>query len=392
MLAPTAAELDTVAYAKRACRAVVIVLASPSPMEIAVWEDDPGISAILWLGGAGSTGYLSLGDILTGRVTPSGHLPDTWAVRFQRDPTFPNQDDGSDRFLYENACTTIVSSDSWQEEARTFFREYEEGVYLGYRYYETAYTEGALADFYSRVNGVLYPFGYGLSYTTFSQELHSFSALGDEIRLTVRVTNTGTEYAGQDVVQVYYSAPYTQLDRELGVEKPAAVLAGFGKTERLAPGEHEDVLVRFSKEDMASYCAARENGDGTTGCYMLEAGTYTVSLRSDSHSVLDQRELTIPSTIWYDRQTPRQGDQDAAANRFPQLNMYMTSPSVSGAVVLSRGDWQGTQPTAPTQQDRYASNVVVEWIAAADSTKFDCETDSLLAMSLAAPSTGSPPQ
>ncbi len=378
MLAPTAAELDTVAYAEKACQAVVVVLASPSPMEIAVLEDDPGVSAILWLGGAGSTGYLSLGDILTGRINPSGRLPDTWAARFKNDPTFPNQDDGSGRFLYENAFTTLVASDSWQDGAQTPFREYEEGVYLGYRYYETAWAEGMLTDFHSRGGGVLYPFGYGLSYTAFRQELRSFSAEGDQVRLTVRVTNTGGRYAGKDVVQVYFSAPCTELDRELGIEKPAAVLAGFGKTGLLAPGEYEDVTVGFAMEDMASYCSARDNGDGTFGCYMLEEGTYAVSLRADSHRVLDGREVAVPSTVWYDGQNPRRGEQRAAVNRFPQLDAYMTSPAVSGAVVLSRADWRGTQPTAPTEQDRRASDTVVEWIAAADSTKFDCETDPLL--------------
>ena len=378
MLAPTVAERNTVDYAKRACGAVVVVLASPAPMEIAVWEDDPSVSAILWLGGAGSTGYLSLGDILTGRVNPSGHLPDTWAASFQNDPTFPNQDDGSNRFLYQNAFTTMVSSNSWQDEARTPFREYEEGVYLGYRYYETAYVEGALTDFYSRHNGVLYPFGYGLSYTSFQQELRSFQRMGDEFQLTVRVTNTGTRYAGKDVVQVYFSAPYTGLDRELGVEKPAAVLSCVEKTGLLEPGAWEDVQVCFSMEDMASYCSAHDNGDDTSGCYLLEKGIYTVSLRSDSHTVLDRRSVTIPSTIWYDSQNPRRGEQEAAVNRFPQLDTYMSDPSISSAQPLSRADWWGTQPTTPTGDDRHASDAVVQWITQADSTQFDCQTDPLL--------------
>lgn len=378
MLAPTAAEMDMLSYAKRACSAVVVVLASPSPMEAAALEDDPGVSAILWLGGAGSTGYLSLGDVLTGDVTPSGRLPDTWAASFRNDPTFHNQDDGTDRFLYDNAYTTLVTSDSWQDMARAPFREYEEGVYLGYRYYETAYAEGALADYQNRADGVLYPFGYGLSYTTFRQEIRTFSVVEGEIHLTVRVTNTGGRYAGKDVVQVYFSAPYTRLDRELGIEKPAAVLAQFGKTGLLAPGEYEDVPLRFAMEDMACYCSARDNGDGTTGCYMLEEGVYTISLRADSHRVLDTREASVPATIWYDSRNPRHGDREAAVDRFPQIDAYMADPAVSGAVVLSRSDWQGTQPTAPAGEDRHASDTVAAWIAAADSTKFDCTADPLL--------------
>lgn len=204
MLALTAAERGAVAWAKRACGAVVAVLASPSPMEVSVLEDDPGVSAILWLGGAGSTGYLSLGDVLAGRVNPSGRLPDTWAARFQNDPTFPNQDDGSQRFVYSNAYTTRAASGVWEERARTPFREYEEGVYLGYRYYETAWELGALADYCSRDSGVLYPFGFGLSYTSFRQEVRAFTAAGDTVRLTVRVANTGGR-AGREVVQAYFS-------------------------------------------------------------------------------------------------------------------------------------------------------------------------------------------
>lgn len=378
MLALTAAELDTVDYAKRACDAVVVLLATASPMEVAVLEDDPGVSAILWLGGAGSTGYLSAADVLTGAVNPSGRLPDTWAASFKNDPTFPNQDDGSGRFLYDNAYTTLVTSDSWQDMAPAPFREYEEGVYLGYRYYETAYREGALADYRSRSHGVLYPFGYGLSYTTFRQEIRSLTASEGEICLTVRVTNTGTQHAGKDVVQIYFSAPYTELDRKLGIEKPTAVLARFGKTGLLAPGEYEDMTLSFAMEDMASYCSSRDNSDGTNGCYVLEEGTYVISLRSDSHTVLDTREAVVPATVWYDGQNPRRGEQQAAVNRFPQIDVYMADPEVSGAVILSRADWQGTQPTAPAEQDRCVSDTVVKWIAAADSTKFDCETDPLL--------------
>ena len=378
MLALTAAELDTIDYAKKACDAVVVLLATASPMEVAVLEDDPGVSAIIWLGGAGSTGYVSAGNILTGKVNPSGHLPDTWAAHFKNDPTFPNQDDGSGRFLYDNAFTTLVTSDSWQDMARTPFREYEEGVYLGYRYYETAYELGALADYDNRTSGVLYPFGYGLSYAAFHQEICTFAVVGDEIRLTVRVTNTDRQYAGKDVVQVYYSAPYTELDWELGIEKPATVLILFGKTGVLAPGEYEDMTFSFPLEDMASYCSAHDNGDGTTGCYMLEEGTYTISLRSDAHTVLDIRETVVPATVWYDGQNPRRSEQEAAVNRFPQIDAYMGDPEVSGAVVLSRSDWQDTYPTAPDQQDRNASDTVVKWIAQADSTKFDCQTDPLL--------------
>lgn len=387
MLSLTAAEQDILSFAKAHCEGVVVVLTSSSPMEITRLEDDPAIDAIIWLGGAGSTGYESLGRILSGQVNPSGRLPDLWAADFTHSPTFANQDDGSDRFVYANAPTTLVTRDSWEENGNTPFREYEEGIYLGYRYYETAWDTGFLEDYDNRTSGVLYPFGYGLSYTTFSQEIVGCSDRGEDISLTVRVTNTGTRYAGKEVVQVYFTPPYTDLDRKYAIEKSTAVLIRFAKTELLAPGEHEDVSLSFAKEDMASYCYTRDNGDGTTGCYMLEAGEYTISLRANSHDVLDSRTATVQDTVWYDSDNPRQSELDAqaeldtsgqslsagvsqaAVNRFEQINSYMSDPAVSGAVQLSRADWAGTQPTAPTDEDRLASDTVAGWITAADTTR-----------------------
>lgn len=388
MLALTRAERDTLAFAKTHCAGVVVVLVSSSPMEVRELELDDGIDAILWLGGAGSTGYASLARVLSGAVNPSGHLPDLWASNFRNDPTFANQDDGSDRFLYTNATTTLVTRDNWLENAPTPFREYEEGVYVGYRYYETAFDLGALADYRDPEYGVLYPFGYGLSYTDFSQEIVHHSDNGTRITVWVRVTNTGTQYAGQDVVQLYATPPYTQLDVDYAIEKPTASLVAFSKTMSLLPGASEVVELSFAKEDLASYCYTRENGDGTTGCYMLEAGTYELTLRSDSHTVLDSCTVTQPETLWYDGTQPRDSERLAqsqldpagspillsaaetqpAVNRFLTLNAYMTDATISGAVPLTRADWAGTQPTAPTPADRQASQAVVEWIARSDTT------------------------
>lgn len=389
MLFLTTAEQDILSFAKAHCESVIVVLASSSPMEVTQLEDDPSIDAIIWLGGAGSTGYESLGRILSGQVNPSGRLPDLWAADFTQAPTFANQDDGSDRFVYANAPTTLVTRDSWEENACTPFREYEEGIYLGYRYYETAWDTGFLKDYDNRTSGVLYPFGYGLSYTTFSQEIVGFSDGGDDISLTVRVTNTGTRYSGKEVVQVYFTPPYTDLDQAYAIEKSTAVLIQFAKTDLLAPGEYEDISLSFAKEDMASYCYTRDNGDGTTGCYMLEDGAYTVSIRANSHDILDSRTGTVQDTIWYDNSNPRQSELDAqaelddsgqplplpansgqaAVNQFEQLNSYMSDPDVSSAVRLSRADWDGTQPTAPTDADRVASDKVAGWIAASDTTR-----------------------
>lgn len=404
MLALSDAEKATIAFAKNNCGSVVVVLESSAPLQISALQYDTGIDAILWVGGAGSNGYESLADILVGKVIPSGKLPDLWSVDFTKDPTFQNHDDDTDRFLYSNAYTTLVGNYTWDEGALAPFHEYEEGVYLGYKYYETSYDLGYLADYYNQSNGVLYPFGYGLSYTTFTQEITAFSDLGDRVRLTVRVENTGGRYTGQDVVQVYYTAPYTEFDQNYNIEKPTAVLAAFGKTGPIAPGGHEDLFLSFPKEDMASYCYTRQGADGAIGCYVLEEGEYSISIRSNSHEVLDSCTASIPSTIWYDNANPRQTELDAqselssagtplgfpsksaigvcapqaATNRFKQLDLYMTDPTVSGVTILSRKDWAGTQPTAPTENDRTASDTVVAWLREADTTKFDYAADPAL--------------
>lgn len=401
MLALSSAENTAIAFAKANCAAVVVVLESSAPLQIPELQCDAGIGAILWVGGAGSNGYESLADILVGKVVPSGRLPDLWPANFTRDPTFANHDDNTDRFVYNNAFTTLVGNYTWEEQANAPFHEYEEGVYLGYKYYETSSDLSYLENYYNRVDGVLYPFGYGLSYTTFTKEIISFSDFGDSIRLTVRVENTGNEFTGKDVVQVYYTAPYTKFDQDYDIEKPTVVLAVFGKTGPIAPGGHEDVVLSFAKEDMASYCYTRRNADGTTGCYVLEEGEYYISIRANSHDVLDSRVANVPDTTWYDNAEPRQSELDAqseldsagrplgypaksavgdptpqaATNQFGQLGLYMTDPTVSGATILSRKDWAGTQPTAPIEADRTASDTVMRWLAEADTTKYDYTAD-----------------
>nr|MBR4279985.1 glycoside hydrolase family 3 protein [Clostridia bacterium] len=357
-LALTGAEKSLIDLAKQHCAAVVVVICSASPMELACLEDDSGVSAILWQGGAGSTGYASIGEILVGRVNPSGRLPFTFAANFKADPTYANQDDGSERFTYVNAVTTQLTH-SETTAGTAAFHEYEEGVYVGYRYYETAWAVGALDDFYDRQMGVVYPFGYGLSYADFQQEITDIRENGTGVEIAVRVTNLSDFHAGKEVVQLYCTAPYTELDAAYGIEKPAAVLVAFAKTETLGPGESQVIHLAFEREELASYCYTHDNGNGTTGCYMLEKGDYVLSLRADAHRVLRTADYHIPQTIWY---------TDGAVNQFDQMTEYMTDPAVSSAAILTRTDWSGTQPTAPTEKDRMASDVVAAWIAESDVT------------------------
>lgn len=385
MLAITSMEKALIDHAVSYCQNVVVVLCSSSPMEIGTLKHNSRISAILWVGGTGSTGYRSLGDILIGKINPSGRLPATYAADFRMDPSYPNQDDGTDNFIYTNALTSFISSTSIRENSPAAFHEFEEGIYVGYKYYETADALGHI-QYENPKQGVVYPFGFGLSYTEFKQQIIDFQAGTKEISLTIRVENIGQQYSGKDVVQLYVTAPYTKLDMQYGIEKSSVQLIAFSKSKLLAPGETEEITLTFPIEEMASYCYTKENSDGTVGCYMLEEGSYVLSLRQNAHNLIDQRTYYHPNTIWYNSANPRTSEIEAqtaldankptafpvaATNQFPELNAYMTSKAISGAVILSRSNWQNTLPTAPRDTDRIASQAIVKAIAEADTLKAD---------------------
>ena len=401
-LALTDTEREVLEFAKTNCTAgVVVILNSCNTMEVAELADDDGINAIVQMCTPGAMGFKSLGKILNGTVNPSGRLVDTFVVDNTKTPTFVNFNNGTGNTVYTN---TEYVRDIWLaafkggSHFQAPFREYEEGVYLGYRWYETAsdlgyFTSdnlpaGVTDPYYNRDNGVVYPFGYGLSYTTFKQEIVSFDDSGDQVTVEVKVTNTGDK-AGKDVVQIYYGAPYTEFDVVNMIEKPTVNLIEYGKTQMLEPGASETVTLSFAKEDMASYCFTHDNGNGTTGCYVLEEGDYTVSLRNNSHDVIDSRTVTLGETFWYDGSdenhireseklaqsalddsgnstgTPANPNSPfiAATNRFDNANLYMTDPSVGHDVtILSRNDWANTQPSAPTDETRQASDTVKGWL------------------------------
>lgn len=205
-------------------------------------RDDPQVDAILWMAYPGSRGTVALANILTGAVNPSGHTVDTWVVDMTADPTFPN----TSAVKYENVSKSNALADS-------YVVEYEEGIYFGYRYYETVAADGGSFTVEgqsgkSYEDAVAYPFGYGLSYTSFEQSIKSAKAVNGNIELVVTVKNTG-DVAGKDVVQVYFHAPYTVG----GVEKSDTVLAAFEKTEELQPGASAEYTISFPIENMASY-------------------------------------------------------------------------------------------------------------------------------------------
>lgn len=374
MLALTHAEHRLIEYAKSNCSGVAVILSCSTAMQIPELEDDPGISAIVWMGGAGYTGYASLAKILAGQVIPSGRTPILFSADFTKDSTFANQDDSSDRFVYNNATGTILHSTDVKANQPIAFREYEEGLYYGYRYYETAFSLGTLADYYSRENGVVYPFGYGLSYSSFDQKILNCQQSGEEITVEVQVTNTGS-FSGKDTVELYLTPPWTELDVQYGIEKSSVSLLQFAKTDILAPGESEQITLSVSLDDLTSYCSAHPNSGTSVGCYVLEAGSYLLSIRANSHEVLDSCQIEIASTTWYDESNPRQSERDAqnsagdihaAVNLFPQLSAYMTDSAIGHAVPLTRSDWAGTQPTPPSETDRTAAETVLSWIHASN--------------------------
>lgn len=393
-------EKGAIAAAKKACGSVVVVLVSSAPMEVSeLMGGDLEADAILWIGHPGERGFATLSDLLDGTVNPSGRTVDTWSADFTADPSY--QSVGI--YTYDNYT---VTSDSFTNGG-TFnglYNEYMEGVYMGYRYYETAdlmdddfvYGELDGKGAIKMAGAVCYPFGYGLSYTTFDQQLVSLDDDGETITATVKVTNTGTA-AGKDVVQLYYGAPYTEFDIENKIEKPVTNLVAFEKTKELAPGESENVTLKFTWDDMTSYCYIHANPDGTTGCYVLEAGDYAISLRANSHDVLAEETLNRPETIWYDgsdEEHIRNSEKDAqsaldkdgnptgstsddsgfiaATNQFQTSSDYMNTDST----ILSRADWKGTQPKGSESRTKTISEKYIPELGLESS--FDVENDPLL--------------
>ena len=261
---------------------VIVVLNSPNAMELG-FVNNPAVDAALWVGTPGSTGCEAIGKVLTGAVNPSGRTVDTFPYEVESAPSYYNfgAHDYSN-VQHTNQAMFAGSGDATAGTENVHFVDYAEGIYVGYRYYETAAADGFI-DYSSTIQ---YPFGYGLSYTTFDEKIADFTDDGITITMTVDVTNTG-DVAGKDVVEAYYSAPYTPS----GIEKSAVVLAGFDKTKLLEPGETQTLKISWTHEDMASYDYTGVKAEG--GAYVLEAGDYQVSLRHNSHDVVGTRTVTI---------------------------------------------------------------------------------------------------
>jgi beta-glucosidase len=268
---------------------VIVVLNADVTMEIGELKNDPAISAIVWAGLPGAYGFRGVADVLTGAVNPSGHIADTYAANSISAPAMQN----FGLFFFDAPEGEL---DPGTDKGSWYIVE-TEGIYVGYKYYETRYEDAVLgqgnadgsAGVFASQGGwdyaaeVVYPFGYGMSYTSFEQELQSVDFnIGGENKAVVKVTNTG-DIAGKSVVQLYAQAPYIQG----GVEKSAIQLVGFAKTQTLAPGASETVTVEFDAKYVASYDEDAVKADGTQGAWILDAGDYYFAIGNGAHEALN---------------------------------------------------------------------------------------------------------
>lgn len=371
------AEQSLLEQAKATFGTVVVLINSGNAMELGFLEEGTGgsgktgdVDAAMWIGDPGDVGSIGVANLLTGVVNPSGRTPDIYPYAVETTPSFYN----FDTYEYTNSAECFVDFESHP----AYLVEYQEGIYVGYRYYETResydYTtlEGEERAGLSYEDVVQFPFGYGLSYTTFDWQVAPAQAEGaigesDVLTFDVTVTNTG-EAAGKDVVELYYSAPYySAQEGGSGIQKSAVVLGGFAKTDLLQPGQSQTVTISLPVEQMASYDDLRYYT--TTGSYVLEAGDYTVSLRTDSHHVKDDASYTYSlaeNIVYSESQNAAQSENCSyvgkrAADLVTAENQF---DDVAGDVVyLNRDTWEiipGSSKEATAEQlDAFRNALVI---------------------------------
>lgn len=342
---------------------VVVVINANNAMELGWTEEYEQIGAVILAPGTGASGMAALGDILNGTVNPSGRTVDTYVYDLTQTPYYNN----FGGFTYNNVSdlqADLTEKDPAYQGVVSFVN-YSEGIYVGYRFYETAAEEG-LIDYDKQV---LYPFGYGLSYTEFTQEMENFTDQGDTVSFDVKVTNNG-DAAGKDVVEVYYTPPYNNG----GIEKSSVNLIDFAKTSVLEPGASETVSFEIAKENMASYDSNKIKT--ANGGYILEAGDYSISIRLDAHTVLAEETFTVDDDIDYS--SGRSSDQTAAVNQFQDY-------SAGNVTYLSRADGFANyeEAVAAPSEDRYSideetlSEITAKSVAYYDSTQYDNPDDTM---------------
>ena len=350
---------------------VIVLLNNASAMEVQEIEDNVGVDAILQVGLPGGYGFYGVADILSGDVNPSGHLTDTYAVKNANSPAAQNFGD----LQWTNANPDIKMNDAIVEA---------ENIYIGYKYYETRYfdtvmNQGNASSTVGSSTGsawnyddeVTYPFGYGLSYTTFTQTLDDLNVdlENETVTAKVTVTNTGS-VAGKDVVQLYVSLPYTDYDKEHGVEKAAVQLLDYGKTAELAPGASETVTITADMQNMASWDSTADNAAGTKGCYILDAGDYYFTIGNGAHEAVQNVLAAEGQDVGGDADKAKSwnlGSQDtttfattkngtAVENQLADMDVNYWLPGT--ATYLTRADWEGTFPK--TYKDLTATDEMID--------------------------------
>lgn len=350
---------------------VIVLLNNASAMEVQEIQDNDGVDAILQVGLPGGYGFYGVADILSGDVNPSGHLTDTYAVKNANSPAAQNFGD----LQWTNANPDIKMNDAIVEA---------ENIYIGYKYYETRYfdtvmNQGNAASAVGSSTGsawnyddeVTYPFGYGLSYTTFTQTLDDLHVdlENETVTAKVTVTNTGS-VAGKDVVQLYVSLPYTDYDKEHGVEKAAVQLLDYGKTAELAPGASETVTITADMQNMASWDSTADNAAGTKGCYILDAGDYYFTIGNGAHEAVQNVLAAEGQDVGGDADKAKSwnlGSQDtttfattkngtAVENQLADMDVNYWLPGT--ATYLTRADWEGTFPK--TYKDLTATDEMID--------------------------------
>ena len=371
---------------------VIIIINSGNIFQCDAFENNDAVKAVLWAGSVGDVGAGAIGRILTGEVNPSGHTVDTWARDFTKDPTFQNFSDNAQTNLVTNANgkelyvpqDTMFNADGspvksegsykgdpkWEDQENkvveaglngvrpSSYVSYEEGIYYDYRYYETRYAEvkaaGGDADaWYEGDEGVIYPFGYGLSYTEFEQKVvssnidHKILKSGNmKVQVEVEVKNTGS-VAGKEVVQLYWKAPYIPG----GIEKADKVLCAFDKTDMLKPGDSQKLTLEFNTQEVANYDCFDKNNNGFCG-YELDGGDYQIVLGKNAHEEIETINFKVAEGgIKYEVDLYTGATVE---NRFTDRGFYSSLPSEDDFefTQFSREDMEETFPTHPTIEDR----------------------------------------
>ena len=355
-LEPDSIELGILTYLNENFDDIVLLVNSSGAIELGWVEQFENIHTVLYTGLTGSYGLNSIADIFAGNVNPSGHLVDTYAYDAFSSPAAQNY--GSYVYFTEDGQMTDYN-----------YVSYAEGIYVGYKYYETRYEDVVLgqgnAGEYDYASTVQYPFGYGLSFTTFEWSDYEVSWDGDVCSVSVMVKNTG-DVAGKEVVQVYAQSPYTEYDKTNGVEKSAVELVGYGKTSKLEPGATETITVTFEKEQLKAYDA---NGAKT---YIFDAGNYYITAASDAHKAINNILAAKGKTV-ADGMT-EDGNKDfvslyVSENTEVDITSYATDTltgvevtnqfddAKSDITYLTRNDWIGTYPT----HDGEVSSEISTW-------------------------------